>query len=180
MNSLYSSLDSSDAFGSLVSAVRLALHIPASANANQIGKSAHNLGANVTIANVSLASSILERDDNGNLTNVRPSQGGRYVVVKANVLNDAKVSMDLTCGYPIADKLIDSKDRNFDAIEGLYKIDGNPECNAGLQPGFSTRMTWVYLVPPRTHVSGWSFSDVTDPSLRSPFSTFIAFAVSTP
>ena len=70
--------------------------------------------------------------------------------------------MDLTCSLPIITVLIDDQNRNFDPIEGLYKVKDNPECNASLQPGFAEDMTWVYRVPTNTHVLGWAFEDTTD------------------
>ena len=41
---------------------------------------------------------------------------------------------------------------------------GNPECNASLQPGFSSKMTWDFRVPSGTRVTGWEFADINDPA----------------
>jgi hypothetical protein len=100
-----------------------------------------------------------------------PDGGGRFVMVKAHVVNNAQVSLDLTCSLPISTKIIDAQQRNFDAIDDLYKIKGNPECNKQLQPGFEADMTWVYLVPKSATVIGWGFSDYTDFSALGDYST---------
>ncbi|WP_132427098.1 hypothetical protein [Pseudonocardia endophytica] len=83
-------------------------------------------------------------------TTTLPKAGGRFVAVTAHFVNNAKVGIDLTCSLAINTKLIDSQQCNFDAIDDLYKIKGNPECNDQLQPGFEADMTWVYLVPSST------------------------------
>jgi hypothetical protein len=95
-------------------------------------------------------------------TNTPAGSGASYVIVNTHVLNKAKKSMDLTCSLPIRAVLIDDQNRNFDSIQELYKIKGNPECNEALQPGFTADMTWVYRVPTETHVLGWAFEDTTD------------------
>ena len=80
------------------------------------------------------------------------------------MVNNAQVSLDLTCSLPIRNVLVDDRNRNFDAIEDLYKIRGNPECNKSLQPGFESDMTWIYRVPVGTNISGWAFQDITEHS----------------
>ncbi|MCF7547843.1 hypothetical protein [Pseudonocardia sp. WMMC193] len=72
---------------------------------------------------------------------------------------------------PINTKLVDSQQHNFDAIEDLDKLKGNPECNDQLQPGFEADMTWVYLVPQAATVIGWGFQDTTDFSGTLGFTT---------
>ena len=59
-------------------------------------------------------------------------------------------------------KLVDLAGRQFDSIENLYDVAGNPECNDDLQPGFSANMQWVYRVPAGTKITGWAFADATD------------------
>lgn len=88
-----------------------------------------------------------------------------------HVVNNAKVSLDLTCSLPVQTKLVDVQQRNFDAIDDLYKLKGNPECNDQLQPGFEADMTWVYLVPKNASVVGWGFRDLTDLSNAGDYST---------
>ncbi|MBB3084210.1 hypothetical protein [Geodermatophilus sabuli] len=95
-------------------------------------------------------------------TPTNPDPGGKFVVVQTHIVNNAQVSMDLTCSYPIANALIDSRDRQFDTIDSLYKLRGNPECNDQLQPGFEADMTYVYMVPADADIVGFAFADATD------------------
>lgn len=73
--------------------------------------------------------------------------GGQFVVVHTTVENIGTKSMDLTCGYPIANALVDVQTRSFDTIDDLYRVEGNPECNDNLQPGFTAEMAYVYEIP---------------------------------
>lgn len=97
---------------------------------------------------------------------VAPPAGAEYVAVSVHVTNQTQASMDLTCSYPIANKLVNAQGQQYDAIEKLYQLKGNPECNAGLQPGFSGDMTYVYAVPVGSKIVGWAFADATDPSVQ--------------
>lgn len=136
---------------------------------NQVGQQFTNLGATATVTMVRSASSIELNESNfrpgsglESYTDVPAGPGAKFVIVKTRVVNNAKKSMDLTCSLPISTVLIDDQNRNFDPIEGLYKVKDNPECNASLQPGFAEDMTWVYRVPTGTHVLGWAFEDTID------------------
>ncbi|MDT0353067.1 hypothetical protein [Pseudonocardia charpentierae] len=59
---------------------------------------------------------------------------------------------------------MDTQQRNFDPIDDLYELKGNPECKDNLQSGFESDMTWVYRVPSSTTILGWALQDITDPS----------------
>lgn len=123
-----------------------------------VGQPYDNLGATVTINAVRSATKI-DTIENGT---VQAGDGARFVILDATVQNNAKTSMDLTCSYPIGNKLIDAEDREFDSIEDLYDIPGNPECNSQLQPGFSSEMTWIYRIPSDAEVVAWEFADYSD------------------
>nr|WP_052477712.1 hypothetical protein [Kibdelosporangium sp. MJ126-NF4]CEL13444.1 hypothetical protein [Kibdelosporangium sp. MJ126-NF4]CTQ99133.1 hypothetical protein [Kibdelosporangium sp. MJ126-NF4] len=84
--------------------------------------------------------------------------------MKTHIVNNAKLSMDLTCSLPINTRLVDDQSRQFNSIEDLYKIKGNPECNKQLQPGFEADMTWIYEVPTSATIVTWGFEELTDPS----------------
>jgi hypothetical protein len=92
----------------------------------------------------------------------RAPQGGSYVFVRTRVKNDTKRGIDITCGYAIEAKAIDSDDREFDPVDDLFLIAGNPGCNDNLQPGFRATMTWAFLVPSGVVINGFKFADVTD------------------
>ncbi len=105
---------------------------------------------------------------NGEPRTVRAPQGGSYVYVETNVMNDSSEGLDLTCGYPMEVKLVEASGRRFDPVEGLDLVKGNPACNAQLQPGFRDGMTWVFLVPPDAEVNAFRFRDTTDLSKEQP------------
>lgn len=114
-----------------------------------IGEAVTNGGAKITVNSVTSTPTISSRPGmiRGEFAPKDARAGGQFIVVDATVENVGKVSMDLTCGYPIANKLIDDEKRQFDTIEDLHRVEGNPECNAGLQPGFSSEMKWIYEIP---------------------------------
>jgi hypothetical protein len=143
-----------------------------------VGQTVSNRGITLTVTDARAVDSIQMNESNfrpgsgyEKYTKTMPQAGGRFVSVTAHVVNNAKVSLDLTCSLPINTKLVDSQQRNFDAIDDLYKLKGNPECNDQLQPGFEADMTWVYLVPQAASVIGWGFQDTTDFSGTVDFTT---------
>lgn len=101
--------------------------------------------------------------------------GGKYIIVDALVTNNAKAPIDLTCSYPIDFKVFNSSSQVYSPIEKLYEIKGNPECNAELQPGFESPMTWAFLVSASSTIDGAVFSEVDFASRGLPSPTYIAF-----
>ncbi|WP_298795940.1 hypothetical protein [uncultured Pseudonocardia sp.] len=174
-----SSTDSCRGSGcSLTYATPTADPTPTAAPSAQVGQAVTNRGITLTVKEARAVDSIQMNESSfrpgsgyEKYTKTMPKAGGRFVMVKAHVVNNAQVSLDLTCGLPISTKLIDSQQRNFDAIDDLYKLKGNPECNDQLQPGFEADMTWVYLVPTSASVIGWGFQDSTDLSGLGDYST---------
>jgi hypothetical protein len=109
---------------------------------------------------------------------VKAKQDRRYVYIKSRLTNDTSSGIDLTCGYAVDAKAIDEKDRQFDAVEGLSQLRGNPGCNEMLQPGLNTSMMWVYLVPSSATVTAFAFADVTD--VNAPAEPDVALLPPTP
>lgn len=135
----------------------------------EVGRVVHNREITLTVTKVSSPATIEMNESNfrpgsgyESYTSTAPQASGRYVRIDVHVVNDAKESLDLTCGLPISTKLVDSKDRNFDPIDDLYKLKGNPECNKQLQPGFESDMSYVYEVPTSASIVSWAFQDSTD------------------
>jgi hypothetical protein len=129
------------------------------------GQTYRNYGAVLTIIDLAKGQKVLVRGTvRGQKRAVErdAGEGAQYVSVATRVLNDAQISMDLTCGLPIQVKLFDDRDRMFDAIDGLDEIAGNPACNFNLQPGFEADMTWVFRVPIATRVVAFEFKDFTE------------------
>lgn len=127
------------------------------------GEEARNGGANVKITKVTTGDTIT-------LAGAQKKAGAdaKYVTVKSVVTNEAKSSMDLTCGLPINNALIDDQGRRFDTIDDLDEVAGNPECNAQLQPGFKDEMLWVYRVPKDAKIASWEFSEYDLENERTP------------
>lgn len=91
---------------------------------------------------------------------VQPRQGAKFVRVETTVVNNRKGGIDLTCSYPVAAKVVDINEREFDPVDDLYKLPGNPGCNDQLQPGFDSQMTWIYEVPASADILAFGFQDV--------------------
>jgi hypothetical protein len=132
----------------------------------EVGKAFRHLGIVITLTGIGCAfmvrlkASRVLRDDS--YEEVVAGDGAKFVAVRTRVLNDSMVSIDLTCGYPIVNHLIDDRGRRFDSIGKLYRIPGNPRCNDNLQPGFTAGMTWIYRVPLDAKISAYEFEDLTD------------------
>ncbi|WP_441247010.1 DUF4352 domain-containing protein [Kitasatospora sp. McL0602] len=133
----------------------------------KIGEEARNGGAVVTVTKVREADS-LTVVDRGEHQDQKAGDGAKYVILETTVLNDTKQSMDLTCGLPIANALLDDQGRRYDTIPDLYKIQGNPECNAQLQPGFKATMQFVYRVPRASRTTAWEFTEFDLSTRRQP------------
>ncbi|KPH20504.1 hypothetical protein AN948_06445 [Rhodococcus sp. ADH] len=129
-----------------------------------IGQPVTSGGAIVTINSVVESQSITAQPERsitrGEYAEQAPRSGGKFVIVDTTVLNDGKVSMDLTCSFPIQNKLITADKRQYDPIDDLYKIQGNPECNDGLQPGFDSHMVYVYEIPTAAVPAQFGFADM--------------------
>jgi hypothetical protein len=155
--------------------------IPTAAPSAAVGQTVANGGITLTVTKAHGVDAIQMNESNfrpgsgyEKYTKTTAKDGGRFVEVTTHVVNNAKVSLDLTCSLPVQTKLVDVQQRNFDAIDDLYKLKGNPECNDQLQPGFETDMTWVYLVPKSAKVVGWGFRDMTDLYNAGDYSTVTA------
>ena len=131
-----------------------------------VGEPAEHAGVRLTVSSAKSSDTVTR-----NVTNSRQGsgyeeyeeipadEGGRFIVVEAEVENTGQESMDLTCSWPINIKVIDREMREFDTVDELYSIKGNPECNAQLQPGFSDTITYAFMVPEDAEVPGLYFHD---------------------
>lgn len=114
-----------------------------------IGSTVTNGDAAISVLSVTSADSISFESDslNGQYEQKPAPAGGKFVIVDSTVENVGKTSMDLTCNYPIVARVIDNEERQFDRIDYIFRVEGNPGCNKNLQPGFSAPMKWVYELP---------------------------------
>lgn len=119
-----------------------------------LGQPVTNGGVTLTVTAVTVLPAVPREDGD-----VPARIGAKVIRVDTTVENVGQKSMDLTCGYPVTNKIWDSEKRQFDAVESSYEIPGNPGCNDGLQPGFSSPMTYVYEVPEAAKVEFFGFAD---------------------
>ena len=105
-----------------------------------------------------------------------PAQsGGKYIIVTTVVTNNSKAPIDLTCSFPIDIKTFNVASQVYSPIEDNRKIKDNPECNAQLQPGFESPMTWAFMVPEKTTILGAAFSEVDFSASKRLEPTIISF-----
>lgn len=148
---------------------------PAQAADGTVGESVTNGGVDLTIKKATAVDTVgMTMDINSpKVTQEKPPAGGRYIRIDTVVENSGKKSMDLTCMAPVQIVAIDSKEREFNTLEDLYKIVDNPGCNDQLQPGFKDEMAWVFMVPEDAEITGVSFYDSQQSMYDQP--SFIAF-----
>ncbi|TQM11155.1 DUF4352 domain-containing protein [Pseudonocardia kunmingensis] len=146
------------------SAVPVAPTLPAEEASAEVGQAVSNGGITLTVTGARVVESVEMNESNfrpgsgyETYTETRPQQGAKFVMIQTRIFNSGKSSVDLTCSWPVDAKLIDALDREFDPIDDLYKLKGNPECNYQLQPGFEAEMTYVHLVPEAATITAWSF-----------------------
>lgn len=99
----------------------------------------------------SVALSASDESEDAELQSIR---GGKFIIVRSAVKNTGKSSLYFSDGYPIEITLQDSEQRNFDPIKRLERVAGNPSLDTQWQPGFSLDISWVFLVPEETPLSG--------------------------
>ncbi|MDO5669409.1 MAG: hypothetical protein Q4G50_05350 [Corynebacterium sp.] len=102
-----------------------------------------------------------------------PDSGGKFVVIETQVENTGSEAWDLTCGFAVQANVFDEREREFEPVDELFRIPGNPECNDNTNPGFAKDMTWVFMLPadaepmllgfadPSTHYDDHTFIDLT-------------------
>lgn len=119
-----------------------------------VGQPVTNSGVKLTVTAATVLTAVPREDGD-----VPARAGAKIIRVDTTVENVGQQSMDLTCGYPVTNKIYDSEKRQFDTVDSLYEIPGNPGCNDGLQPGFSSSMSYVYEVPETAKIEYFGFAD---------------------
>nr|WP_253945543.1 DUF4352 domain-containing protein [Nocardioides sp. zg-DK7169] len=87
-------------------------------------------------------------------TQQKPARGGTFVVLDTVIKNNSTESMDLTCSFPIDIKVFNEDFQEYDPVQSLHEMRDNPECNAQLQPGFTSEMTYAFMVPKKANIIG--------------------------
>jgi hypothetical protein len=136
----------------------------------EVGDRMTDGGITLTVTKAEFVPEIMVSDNAGSTQAVytpqQPGDGAHFYAVTAHVVNDGQKSIVL-CGGAISNYLIDDRGRKFDAIDSLYKLQGNYPCTNNIQPGFEGDATYVYRVPESAEITSWSFADAADPSSYS-------------
>lgn len=133
----------------------------------QIGQTVDNGGIEMKLISASEQSTINydtcgDGCSNGKYAPKSPDANTKYWVAVVEVKNNTKQPLDITCGYPYEIKALNSDNQQYTPIENLYQIQGNPECNASLQPGLSAQVTYPFQVPLDVKMVALAFRDVGD------------------
>lgn len=129
-----------------------------------IGEEARSQGIAITVHGLAEQPTITVNDsgytgESAEFTERVPRAGGKFVVVDTTVLNDGLTPIDITCAGPIRNTLTTEGQRQYSTVDEQYNIQGNPECNDMLQPGFDAPMKFVYEVPAAAVPVAFGFSD---------------------
>jgi hypothetical protein len=145
----------------------------AAVHSSDIGRKFSQRGITATVTSTRLARFI--PFDGGTKS---AGSGATFAIIETKIVNKAKEGLDLTCGYPVANKLINDSTQEYSQIEDLFNYTGNPECNVDLQPGLAGKMTWVYRIPIGSHIVGWGFADATSLDYASDDLTVVSLNLS--
>lgn len=144
-----------------------------SSNANKLaGESETNGTLAMTFASYEEIPSV-PQEWNGTQPALMPQAGTRFISVKVVLTNNGKAPVDVTCGYVVDIRAVNSSSQQYTPIDELYKIPGNPMCNAQLQPGMNENVNYVFNVPQDAKMVGFAWRDVTDISVDNQYSTFV-------
>lgn len=111
---------------------------------------------------------------NGTQPDLTPAAGTKFFEADVTVTNNSQKPIDITCSAPLDIKAVNDKNQQYSTIEDLFKIPGNPECNAQLQPGMASDVKYVFNMPSDTKIIALAWEDWTDfNSMPSDYSYFI-------
>ncbi len=105
---------------------------------------------------------------NGKFAPKNPDADTKFWVATVEVTNNTKKPLDITCGYPYEIIALNSDNQQYTPIDDLYDVEGNPACNAELQPGTKTKVTYPFQVPLNAKMIGLAFRDIGDWSTDTP------------
>lgn len=145
----------------------------------KIGETVENDGIRMKLASASDQPSIAydscgDGCSNHEYAQRAADQNAKYWVVTTEITNTGKEPVDLTCSYPLEISAFNSANQEYTPIEHLYQVQGNPECNAQLQPGFTSQMIYPFMVPSGAKMIGLSWRPVhLDASYQTEYSYFL-------
>ena len=91
---------------------------------------------------------------------VTATPGTTYVYIKTTGVNGTADAVNLSCGFPVDTRLVDSNGSKYRAVEALYLLAGNPRCEQSVNPGVPFEMTWAYQVPTSATVDEFKFAAI--------------------
>lgn len=140
---------------------------------NKMGETSSN-GSLTMKLNATSEPASVPQQWNGTQPDLTPAAGTKFFEADVTVTNNSKKPIDITCSAPLDIKAINDKNQQYSTIEDLFKIPGNPECNAQLQPGMASDVKYVFNMPSDTKIIALAWKDWTDfNSTSSDYSYFI-------
>ena len=133
----------------------------------QIGQTVTNGGIEMKLVSAGEQSTISydtcgDGCSNGEYAPKNPDANTKYWVATVEVKNNTRKPLDISCGYPYEIIALNSESQQYTPIQDIYQVQGNPECNAQLQPGLDTRVTYPFQVPLDAKMVAIAFRDVGD------------------
>lgn len=98
---------------------------------------------------------------------VTATPGTTYVYIKTTGVNGTADAINLSCGFPVDTRLVDSRGSKYRSVEALYLLAGNPRCEQSVNPGVPFEMTWAYQVPTSATVDEFKFAAISASSLQA-------------
>ncbi|MFT8705371.1 hypothetical protein [Bifidobacterium aquikefiricola] len=132
---------------------------PEISDAGKIGDTQENNGITMKLLEVG-DSSTISYDTCGDGCSSRkyapkePEAGTKYWVARVEITNSGKKSIDLTCGYPLSINAISAEQQEYDRVDSLYQVEGNPGCSSSLQPEMTAQVAYPFMIPADTHIVG--------------------------
>lgn len=96
-----------------------------------------------------------------------PDANSKYWVANVEITNTGRKPIDISCSYPLDIKALNSSGQEFSHIEDIGGMQGNPECNAQLQPGMTSKVSYPFMVPANANIVGLKWQGIDTDNLGS-------------
>ncbi|MFT8531729.1 hypothetical protein [Bifidobacterium aquikefiri] len=143
----------------------------------KVGDAEENTGIKMQLVSVSDAATINydtcgDGCSNGVYAPKSPDSGTKYWLVNVVITNTGKQPIDISCSYPLSIKAINTESQQYSPIDSLYQVQGNPGCNADLQPGLTEKVTYPFVVPSSAHMIGIVWYGVDENATSTPANSY--------
>lgn len=132
----------------------------------KIGDALESAGIQMKLTKAADASTISYSDcdsdfcSKNNYAPKKPDKGTKYWVANVEITNNAKAPIYLTCGLPLKIVAVNTEDQHYTPIDDLFNVEGNPDCITSLQPGLSSKMSYVFAVPSNVTIAAVVFEGI--------------------